>query len=108
MDYFRSIAPPEWKPVHVAASISALLGVEGKEALGAFASHFWIAYLNGGRGPSVMYNFVAGSKLRKAQYKYVLFPVVADLNYKDESNRTITAHAIAFALGFIAAEFKWV
>jgi hypothetical protein len=88
---------------------SALLGVENpREIVGALLCHT-AAWYNEGQGPSVMYNFLSGIRIRRGQYWYAAVPLVTDVMDADvlEQDSNI-AHGLALAVGYFASNNKWV
>ena len=117
MDYFKSLVPDHdstdsfgvnnalyW----YAATISALIGINNwKEIGGALLVHV-LAWLNSGKGPSVVYNFLTGIRLHRGEWKPSIVPLVVDIKDLQMGVRTNVAHGFALLLGFAASYFNIV
>ena len=115
LDFFASLFPdddPKFKDHQVwwgASTGISLLGVEnGREIVGALLCHT-LAWYNDGQGPSVVYNFLTGVRLRRGQYWFAAVPLITDVMdveiLGDDSN---VAHGLALAAGYFASNNKLV
>jgi hypothetical protein len=115
LDFFASLFPDDDskfddRQVWWGASTGiSLLGVEsGREIIGALLCHT-LAWYNEGQGPSVIYNFLSGVRLRRGQYWFAAVPIFTDFTdmdlLEDDSN---FAHILALAAGYFASNNKLV
>ena len=116
MDYFESMIPDltaesfgvKDAAFWAAASLSALLGIKHwKEIVGAMLAHV-VAWLNSGKGPSVIYNFLTGIRLQKREYMTTAVPLLVDVKDIPMGNRTNIAHGSSLALWFVASLLDFV
>ena len=65
----------------------------------ALAMH-GVAYKYDGKGPSVLYNVLAGMHTARGNYTWAALPLVQDYRDRNMDEDTQTAHKAAFAAGF--------
>ena len=113
MSYFTSLFPIEEKTtldktVWGAATLSSVLGIENyKEILGALLAHS-VAWYQGGKGPSVLYNFLTGCRLQKKQYIFTVVPIAADVKDLSMPSDTQVAHGLSLLGGYLMSSYGLV
>ena len=109
-DYLNSIVPES--NYYYIPTATVLYGTESiTEIIAALGLHY-LAYQSGGKGPSVIYNFLAGIRFIRKFYPYPYqAALVMAFDTRDLLNqppKTNVAHAISFALGLMAAKYNLV
>ena len=84
----------------------ALVGIEDpREIIGALMCHT-VAWYNGGIGPSVIYNFLTGIRVRRGQYRYTAMPIVSNIiDFDGMPPRTHAAHGLALIVGYFSSKY---
>ena len=113
VDYFESLffkqdADETKKLLWGSSTASALLGVQDfREIIGALVAHT-AAWYNDGRGPSVVYNFLTGCRLKKGNINYAIIPLGTNLHDLELGTDTNAAHALALVAGYMLSKMNYV